>query len=258
MKQTPLTLNEVVRDYWEREPCGTSPTVTDDVPKQTREWFERIEAYRYEVEPFIHSVAQFSRWHSKKILEIGVGAGTDHLQWARAGAECYGIDLTEAGIETTKTRLALYGFTSNLQRADAEALPFPDEFFDVVYSWGVIHHSEHPEQIIREIKRVLKPSGVFIGMMYGRHSPTAFKVWLKNALLKGKPWRNFADAIWNHVESLGTKAYTVPELQKLFADFNSLTAKPVITPYDTSKFPSWLSQYFPDSWGWFITLKAVK
>lgn len=232
--------------------------ITGDVPSQTREWFERIETHRYEVEPFIHSVAQFTRWHGKKLLEIGVGAGTDHLQWARAGAECYGVDLTEAAIEATKARLALYGFTSNLQRIDAEALPFPDEFFNLVYSWGVIHHSEHPERIIKEIKRVLKPGGVFIGMVYGRHSPTVLKVWLKHALLRGKPWRSFADVVWNHVESVGTKAYTAPELQQLFAEFSSLTAKPVITPYDTRKLPNWLSQYFPDSWGWFITLKAVK
>ncbi|HEY9634149.1 MAG TPA: class I SAM-dependent methyltransferase [Coleofasciculaceae cyanobacterium] len=254
----PSPLNEVVRNYWEQEPCGTRPMITGELPSQTREWFERIETHRYEVEPFIHSVAQFTRWHGKKLLEIGVGAGTDHLQWARAGAECYGIDLTEAAIETTKARLALYGFTSHLQRSDAEALPFPNEFFDVVYSWGVIHHSEHPERIIGEIQRVLKPGGVFIGMMYGRHSSTAFKVWLRYALLQGKPWRSLADVIWNHVESIGTKAYTVPELQKLFAEFSSLTTKPIITPYDTSKWPSWLSQYFPNSWGWFITLKAVK
>jgi SAM-dependent methyltransferase len=80
--------------------------------------------------------------------------------------------------------------------------------FDLVYSWGVIHHSEHPELIIGEIRRVLKPGGVFIGMMYGRHSPAVFKVWMK--------------------------------------------------PYDTDKWPTWLSKYFPDSWGWFITLRAVK
>jgi len=258
MNQTQSNLNEAVRSYWEPEPCGTNPVLIGDLPQQTREWFERIEEHRYQVEPFIHSVAQFTRWHGKKILEIGVGAGTDHLQWARAGAECYGVDLTEAAIETTKARLALYGFASNLQRLDAEELPFADESFDLVYSWGVIHHSEHPEQIIREIRRVLKPGGVFIGMMYGRHSPAVFKVWMKYALLKGKPWRSFADVIWHHVESIGTKAYKVSELRELFCEFSSLTAQPQITPYDTDKWPTWLSKYFPDSWGWFITLRAVK
>ncbi len=258
MNQIHSKLNQVVRNYWEQEPCGTQPAVTGELPARTREWFERVEEYRYEVEPFIHAVAQFTRWQGKKILEVGVGAGTDHLQWARAGTECYGVDITEAAIETTKTRLALYDLTSNLQRVDAEDLPFGDESFDLVYSWGVIHHAEHPEQIVREIKRVLKPGGVFIGMMYGRHSLAAFKHWVKYALLQGKPWRSFADVIWNHMESLGTKAYTLKELDQIFSEFSSLVAKPVITPYDTSKWPGWLSPYFPDSWGWFITLKAVK
>jgi 2-polyprenyl-3-methyl-5-hydroxy-6-metoxy-1,4-benzoquinol methylase len=72
--------------------------------------------------------------------EVGVGAGTDHLQWARAGALCHGVDLTDAAIETTRARLAHYGFTSELRRVDAETLPFPDDTFDVVWSWGVIHH----------------------------------------------------------------------------------------------------------------------
>ncbi|MGK7873267.1 MAG: class I SAM-dependent methyltransferase [Xenococcaceae cyanobacterium] len=258
MNKTQLKLNEVVRSYWDQEPCGTNSAITGDLPERTREWFEQIEEYRYSVEPFIHSIAQFTRAHGKKILEIGVGAGTDHLQWARAGAECYGVDLTDAAIETTRTRLEIYGFQSNLQRIDAEKLPFADESFDLVYSWGVIHHTEYPELIIQEIKRVLKPGAVFIGMMYGRHSAAAFKYWVKYALLKGKPWHSFADVIWHHVESLGTKAYTVPELRQLFAEFSSFTAQPLLTPYDTSKWPAWLSQYFSDSWGWFIALRAVK
>ena len=253
-----MSLNEQVRGFWEQEPCGTSQHIVGELEPRSLAWFEQVEEFRYSVEPFIHSVAQFTRHHGKKILEVGVGAGTGHLQWARAGAQCNGVDLTDAAIETTTARLALYGFKSNLRRIDAELLPFPDNSFDVVYSWGVIHHSENPGQIIEEIRRVLKPGGVFIGMMYGRRSPTVFKVWVKHGLLKGKPWRSFKDVLWNHVESLGTKAYTVSELQALFSTFESLSAKPIITTYDTDKWPTWLSSLFPDQWGWFITLKATK
>jgi ubiquinone/menaquinone biosynthesis C-methylase UbiE len=258
MNQTQSSLNEEVRNYWEKEPCETSPSIIGDIPKNTIEYFQSIEEYRYNREPFIHSTAQFTRWHGKKILEIGVGAGTDHLQWARAGCECYGVDLTEAAIETTRTHLAIYGLNSELQQIDAEKLPFADESFDLVYSWGVIHHSECPERIIGEIKRVLKPDGIFIGMMYGMHSLVAFKMWVKYALLKGKPWRSFSDVIWHHVESVGTKAYTVSELKKFFREFSNFTADPILTSYDTDKWPDWLSVYFPKAWGWFICLRAVK
>jgi ubiquinone/menaquinone biosynthesis C-methylase UbiE len=253
-----VKLNDQVRSFWEREACGSGAAIVGDLEPLTREWFERIEAHRYRVEPFIHSIAQFSRHRGKKILEVGVGAGTDHLQWARAGAECHGVDLTEAAIETTRARFALYGLETRLQRLDAERLPFPDETFDLVYSWGVIHHSERPETIVGEVRRVLKPGGLFVGMMYGRRSPFAFKLWVKHALLAGKPWLGFADVIWDKVESVGTKAYTVAELKAMFSAFAGFEAIPLITTYDTDHWPRWLSQFFPDAWGWFIGIRARK
>jgi ubiquinone/menaquinone biosynthesis C-methylase UbiE len=224
----------------------------------SRAWFEKVENYRYEMEPFIHSTAQFTRHRGQKILEIGVGAGTDHLQWARAGAKCYGVDLTDAAILVTREHLRIHGFRSDLRRTDAEELPFEKATFDVVYSWGVIHHSEKPELIIAEIKRVLKPGGVFIGMLYGRHSLVALKCWVKNALLKGKPWKSFSDVLWHHFESVGTKAYTRPEIRELFSGFSRVEIETLLTGHDKSKFPKWASRFFPDDWGWFISVKGRK
>jgi ubiquinone/menaquinone biosynthesis C-methylase UbiE len=255
-----MDLNDEVRGYWEVEPCGTSEEYIGDIKKLTFEWFERIEQYRYSLEPMIHAVAQFTRHHGEKILEIGVGAGTDHLQWARAGCQCYGVDLTDAAINTTRKRLEMYGFKSNLQRLNAESLPFPDGQFDVVYSWGVIHHSEFPENIIKEIRRVLKPGGIFLGMMYGRRSFVVLKLWIKYGLLRGTPWRSFSDLVWNHMESIGTKAYTIKELREIFraGGFEKFLAHSSITPYDTKYFPPWLNKFFPNDWGWFIEIKAIK
>jgi SAM-dependent methyltransferase len=123
------------------------------------------------------------------------------LQWARAGLECYGVDLTDAAIEVTTQRFAAEGLTSVLQRVDAETLPFPDGHFDMVYSWGVIHHSDEPQRIVAEIRRVLKPDGEFIGMFYGRYSPTVLRLWLVNALARARPWRTLSDVVWHHMEN---------------------------------------------------------
>ncbi len=253
-----MSINKDVRAFWEHEPCGTAPAIVGDAPSHTREWFEQVERYRYEVEPFIHSVAQFTRHRGKRMLEVGVGAGTDHLQWARAGCDCYGVDLTEAGITTTRERLALYGLRSQLQRVDAETLPFDDGFFDLVYSWGVIHHSAHPEKIVSEIARVLRPGGTFIGMLYGRHSATALLLWLRHALVVGRPWRTPADVIWNHVESIGTKAYTQPELRALFSPFPAVSTTPILALSDRDRLPRWITQFYPASWGWFIAVNATR
>jgi hypothetical protein len=99
---------------------------------------------------------------------------------------------------------------------------------------------------------------VFIGMVYARRSLLVLKLWIRQALFRGRPWRGPADLVWNHVESLGTKAYTPDEVRRLLASFSSVTLKNFITTYDTARFPRWLWRFFPDDWGWFITFKAVR
>ena len=251
-------MNQAVRSYWEQEACGTQDSIVGGVPELSPAWFRRIEAYRYTVEPYIHSIAQFTRHSGKTVLEVGVGAGTDHVQWARAGAKCYGVDLTQKAIDTTKVHLSLYGLQSFLQRIDAETLPFSNNFFDVVYSWGVIHHSANPERIIAEIRRVLKPGGTFLGMMYGRRSLVAFKLWVKFALCQGRPWRSLRHVVAHHMESPGTKAYTCRELNVLFSEFSTVQATPIMTAYDRKRLPSWICQWVPNDCGWFIGLQVVK
>jgi ubiquinone/menaquinone biosynthesis C-methylase UbiE len=251
-------LNTQVRQFWEKAPCGTDLAVLEEIPHHSREWFETVEENRYTLEPFIHSAAQFTRHSGKMLLEVGVGAGTDHLQWARAGARCHGVDLTEAAISTTKDRLACYGLSSNLQRIDAETLPFPDSTFDLVYSWGVIHHSEKPQQIVREIHRVLKPGGIFIGMMYSTVSLVSLRFWLKYALFAGRPFRSVANVLWNHMESIGTKAYRQRDIRDMFQMFSQIRTEKVVTPYDTRRLPPFLAQIVPPALGWFMTIRATK
>jgi SAM-dependent methyltransferase len=252
------SLNEEVRAFWERGPVGTDARITGAREPRSAEWFARVEENRYAKEPFIHAVAQFTRHRGERLLEIGVGAGTDHLQWARAGCLCHGVDLTEAAIETTRRHLELHGFASDLRRCDAERLPFADGSFDLVWSWGVIHHSERPERILAEIHRVLRPGGVFLGMLYRRRSLAVLAEWVKHGLLAGRPWRSFADVLWHHFESVGTKAYTEAELGRLFAVFAERSFTSYLTPYDAQHWPRWVASWFPQRWGMFIAVRAVK
>ncbi|MGQ0663082.1 MAG: class I SAM-dependent methyltransferase [Pseudomonadota bacterium] len=251
------TLNEQVRAFWEKEPCGTGPLVTGGIEPGSLAWCERVEERRYANEPFIHAVAQFTRYRGKRVLEIGVGAGTDHLQWARAGARCWGVDLTEAAVEATRRRLALHGLASELQRVDAEGLPFADQFFDLVWSWGVIHHAPHPDRVVAQIHRVLKPGGEFRGMFYKRWSAAFLKEWLKHALCAGRPFRNLAEVIASHFESPGTKAYTLSEIRALFGAFADMEAWPIVTPYDRQHL-GWLGRLIPEALGSFIAIHATR
>lgn len=251
--------NLEVRTYWEQRACGTSSAfVASDLPALSREWFEEVERVRYQLEPFIHSIAQFTRHAGERVLEIGVGAGTDHLQFARAGAILSGVDLTDTAIETTRRHLDLYGFSSDLRRVDAEQLPFDDSSFETVYSFGVIHHSEHPSRILAEAHRVLTPGGTFCGMLYHRHSVVAYRRWLQHSLKDRRLWRSTAAVIANYMESPGTKAYSRQEATELFQDFTSCRLQTIVTPWDGRYLPGAVTDWIPSRFGWYLGVWATK
>lgn len=225
-------LKEQVREFWDNETCGTFLTEKE---KFTKDYFEEIEKIRYEMQPEIHKFAEFEKAKDKKLLEVGVGAGTDFLQWVRAGAKAHGLDLTKQAIEHVEHRLALYGYKAEeFKVGDAENLPFNDNEFDIVYSWGVIHHTPDTPKAFREIVRVLKPGGKAKIMIYHRKSVLAYLFWVKHALLKGKISKSIADVLWEHMESIGTKAYTKKEAADILKDqpIKDLKIDSVLTFYD--------------------------
>lgn len=223
------TTKSAVRGFWERTPCGSWDA---SAPEGTREYFEQIERRRYELEPFIHGFADFSAARGKRVLEIGVGLGTDHVQFARAGAHLHGVDLTEKGVELVGRRLDLEGLGSDLQVADAERLPFDDESFDVVYSWGVLHHTPDTPAAVREAIRVLRPGGRLCAMLYARHSWVSYGLWVRNGPLSRRPFRSLKDVLHHHMESVGTQGFTKRELRRMFSGLTELTVEKVCTPYD--------------------------
>jgi len=156
------------RAQWGHDPAGG--LAAGDEPLGTPESFARVEAYRYAEQPWMHATFEYESWVGKDVLEIGVGLGTDHLQFARAGARMSGIDLTPRCVEMTSRRLEQEGLASHLSIMDAERLQFPDDSFDAVYSFGVLHHTSSPELAFQEIRRVLRPGGAFIGGLYSKHS----------------------------------------------------------------------------------------
>ena len=121
-------LKDEVKAFWNRESCDANQAHAE---KFSREYFEQIEQWRYWDQPFIHAFAQFTRYHSKRVLEVGFGAGTDFIQWLRAGARVSGIDLTEEALANVTHRIQVYGLPQpeSLQVADAENLPFPSNTF---------------------------------------------------------------------------------------------------------------------------------
>ncbi|MFY9909803.1 MAG: class I SAM-dependent methyltransferase, partial [Candidatus Sulfotelmatobacter sp.] len=175
-----------VRQFWEAEPCGSRYLQKRRAASQEagEEWnaedFETHARTRYELEPHIPAFANFNSAQGKKVLEIGVGMGADYLQWLKAGAHATGVDISPASIERARKRCGFAGFSGiGLRVADAENLPFPDNSFDVVYSYGAMHHSPDTARCIQEARRVLKVGGEARIMVYHHPSLTGLMLWLR-------------------------------------------------------------------------------
>lgn len=162
----PQELTEV-RDFWNAKPCQSDLSHA----AERRRYFEEISQNRYNRREWhVPTVANFPAYKGKKVMEIGCSLATDGLEFAKAGAIYTGVDLTPHSIELARERFGLFGATGTFVVANAEELPFPDESFDHIYSFGVIHHSPKPENIARQMHRVLRKGGTFTVMLYNRNS----------------------------------------------------------------------------------------
>ena len=257
---------EDVRNFWNADPCGT----------RYLDGKEDLEAHahaRYSLEPFIFDFAHFETARGLRVLEIGVGMGADYLEWLKAGANATGVDLSAASIEQAQQRCQQASYQPDLRVADAEQLPFPDNSFDVVYSYGVMHHSPSTDQCIREAWRVLKPGGRARIMIYHHPSITGAMLWLRYGFLRGKSLRQ---SVYDNFESPGTKSYTRSETLALFKSFTNVQMRLVFSPGDLLLikpsarfqssfykliwriFPRWLIRRFGQGWGLFLLISAEK
>ena len=212
-------LKQQVHDFWDAMSCGEVYMSGEEEAQQLAHQAKT----RYVLEPYILDFARFGDAAQKDALEIGVGMGADHLELAKAHPKSLsGIDLTARAVEFTKKRLGYYGFNSNIKVSDAENLPFEDNSFDFVYSWGVLHHTPNTPKAILEVYRVLRPGGVARIMIYHKYAIVGYMLWVRYALLSGRLSRSLNDIYSEHLESPGTKAYTVAEARTMFTKFSKV------------------------------------
>ncbi len=259
-------LKQDVQKFWNSDPCGTRYLAG-------QEDFEAHARARYELEPYITDFAQFAKSRGQKVLEIGVGMGADYLEWLKAGAHATGIDMSAVSIERARRRCESSGFVPDLQVADAEHLPFADESFDVVYSYGAMHHSPDTERCLREAWRVLKRGGDARIMVYHHPSLTGLMLWLRYGALHGKSIRQ---TVYEHLESPGTKTYTKAEVSSLMNGFERVEIRQVFSPGDLllhrpstryqslvyrlawRLYPRFLAKKFGSTWGLFLLISGQK
>jgi ubiquinone/menaquinone biosynthesis C-methylase UbiE len=161
---------EKVQAFWNARPCNIRHSPK---PVGTREYFDEVEKRKYFVESHIPGFAEFAKWKGKKVLEIGCGIGTDTINFARAGAQVSVIELSDESMKVAKQRAELFGLSDRITFTSGNAERLPEligpQQFDLVYSFGVIHHSPHPGTIVEHVRRnYMGPQSEFRLMVYAK------------------------------------------------------------------------------------------
>lgn len=165
-----------VENYWNRRPCNIRHSLKE---VGSKEYFDEVEARKYFVEPHISGFAEFDRWAGKKVLEIGCGLGTDATNFARAGAHYTAVELSKESLTLARKRFEVFGLEGRFFQGNAERVDrfVPHDGYDLIYSFGVIHHTVSPRRVIEAARRLIAPDGELRIMLYNRRS------W-KNAMIR--------------------------------------------------------------------------
>jgi SAM-dependent methyltransferase len=188
-------LQDRVRAYWDSRPCDSEFSSRRDL---TREYFLEVERERYRLQAHIPRIIDAIDWRGKRVLEIGTGVGTDARRIIERGGIYTGINVDNGSRLATAMALSIFGLPGATQQMDATALEFADASFDMVYTFGVLHHIPEVGRAVAHIRRALKPGGELIAMLYNRTSIN-YTVGIK------------------HVRKLGVRALAIPGVLRLAA-----------------------------------------
>jgi len=191
---------ERVQEFWDARPCNIRHS---PLPVGTRAYFDEVEARKYRVEPHIPRFAEFEQWRGKRVLEVGCGIGTDTVNFAKRGAWVTAVDLSARSLELAQKRVKVYGLSDYVTfcQANAEQLTdvLPVEDYDLVYSFGVIHHTPNPSMALRQMAEYVGPGGTLKLMVYHRWSWKALGLLVRSGF---QFWR------WNEIIARQSEAQT--------------------------------------------------
>lgn len=253
------TTIDQVRTYWDRRPCNVRHSPK---PVGTREYFDEVEARKYFVEPHIPRFAEFERWRGKKVLEVGCGIGTDTANFARHGANVTAIDLSPQSLELAKKRMEVYGLKEQvrLYSGSAEEMTrfVPVEPYDLIYSFGVIHHTPHPERVVDQMRPYTRPGTTIKLMVYYRHSWKVF--WILMGYGKGRFWR-LPQLIAEHSEAQTgcpvTYTYTREEGRRLIESSGFHQTEAFVDHIFPYRIPEYVKYEYVKAWPWSWTPSSL-
>ena len=214
---------EDVREYWDTH-------IHDlDVSKQppgSRGFFDDLDRYHYEKLHHLVRLVHFDGYRDRTVLDVGCGAGVDLARFAKGGADVTGVDVSTSAIDLARTNFAQQGLRGRFDVANGEQLPFADNSFDLVFAHGVVQYTAHPQRLVEECRRVLKPGGEAIFQVYNRIS------WL-NALSK------LMKVGLEHEDAPVILKFSAPEFRRLLAGFRDVRIVPERFPVKSRLHGGW-------------------
>lgn len=158
-----------VREYWDRQPCNVYHS---QLPRGTAGYFQAVRDKKFRAEPHIPAFCEFERWRGARVLEIGCGIGTMAAEFARAGADYTGVELSGESLALAQQRFDVYQLPGKFYLGNAEELNdfLPPQKFDLIFSWGVIHHTPRPQAVLSQIRQYLTAGSWLKIMVYASHS----------------------------------------------------------------------------------------
>jgi SAM-dependent methyltransferase len=159
--------NDRVREYWNSH---IHDLEVSRHPPGSAGFFADLDAYHFEKLHHLLRLVDFDAWRGRDVLDLGCGAGVEVVRFARAGAQVTGVDVASSAIALTRQNLAQQQVSARLEVADGEALPFPDESFDLVYAHGVVQYTANDRRLVAECHRVLRRGGLALIQVYNRIS----------------------------------------------------------------------------------------
>jgi 2-polyprenyl-3-methyl-5-hydroxy-6-metoxy-1,4-benzoquinol methylase len=180
-----------VRNYWDARPCNIRHSPK---PVGSREYFDEVEARKYFVEPHIPRFADFERWRGKRVLEVGCGIGTDSINFARARAELTAVDLSGESLNVARERADVMGVADRIEFVQTNAEELSSAVtggpYDLIYSFGVVHHTPRPERALAEMRSLAAPGGTLKLMVYHRRSWKVLSIAIAQG--RGRFWKTDA------------------------------------------------------------------
>jgi SAM-dependent methyltransferase len=223
-----LGVQEQVRDYWNHHIHDLEITRH---PVGSPGFFADLEQYHFEKLHHLPRLVDFNGYRGKRVLEVGCGAGTDLVRFARSGADVTGVDLASSAVALARQNFSQHGLTADLREADGERLPFPDGAFDFVYAHGVVQYTADDRTLVDECRRVLKPGGTVVFQVYNRVS------WL-NALSK------VMKVPLEHEDAPVLRKYSIGQFRSLLSGFSSVRIVAERFPVKTRLHGGWKGTLF--------------